>query len=567
MHKNILTVVGITILFLGTCINPTVANDNVKKPTNPISSGNTLYVGGSGPGNHSTIQGAIDSADRNDTVFVYDYSSPYYENIEIRKEITVMGENKESTIIDGSGVDDVVYLRGSGAKITGFTIQNGGSEYGDSGMRIGGSDNIITGNIIKDNNFYGIEMWGKDIIISNNVIKNNKHFGMYIAYTSSGAKVFNNIFEEYDSICTYGGSEVGTLEIVNNTANGKPIRCYINMNDMVLPSDASEVILIDCNNCTVKNVDCSGLDIGVLIVGNSSNNHIFDCTIMDNTWAGVLISTYNGMNNNISNNVIADNYIGVYIIDSEYNTLFGNIIDGNEFGIWITPGILPTSTSTKQEHHPLDHPNRNTNICKNNITKNEWGIYLCYSSLNNIYLNNITKNEVGIYIEALYGGSNSNNVYLNNFMFNINGISISTSRNNIYQNNFIYNWNGMSIGFGFIYSVNNNTIYHNNFIHNRRNGLDLNQGSNNWDDGSEGNYWDNYRGRDWNGDGIGERPFRIIPFFIKNKDKYPLMEPYADVPDVTIKALYNIPRTRASSYHWLFERFPLLERLLTFALL
>jgi hypothetical protein len=29
----------------------------------------------------------------------------------------------------------------------------------------------------------------------------------------------------------------------------------------------------------------------------------------------------------------------------------------------------------------------------------------------------------------------------------------------------------------------------------------------------------------------------------------------------------EIPRTRTTSYHWLFERFPLLERLLTFLLL
>ena len=44
-------------------------------------SGNTLYVGGSGPGNYTRIQDAIDNASDGDTVFVYDDSSPYFEII------------------------------------------------------------------------------------------------------------------------------------------------------------------------------------------------------------------------------------------------------------------------------------------------------------------------------------------------------------------------------------------------------------------------------------------------------------------------------------------------------
>ncbi|MCK4443471.1 MAG: hypothetical protein KAW09_02940, partial [Thermoplasmata archaeon] len=38
----------------------------------------TLFVGGSGPGNYTTIQGAIDAASLQDTVFVY--NGTYLEN-------------------------------------------------------------------------------------------------------------------------------------------------------------------------------------------------------------------------------------------------------------------------------------------------------------------------------------------------------------------------------------------------------------------------------------------------------------------------------------------------------
>ena len=45
------------------------------------SLGITLYVGGAGPGNHTTIQSALDAASDGDTVFVY--SGTYTENIYI----------------------------------------------------------------------------------------------------------------------------------------------------------------------------------------------------------------------------------------------------------------------------------------------------------------------------------------------------------------------------------------------------------------------------------------------------------------------------------------------------
>lgn len=43
-----------------------------------------------------------------------------------------------------------------------------------------------------------------------------------------------------------------------------------------------------------------------------------------------------------------------------------------------------------------------------------------------------------------------------------------------------------------------------------------------WDDGSEGNYWSDYKGLDENGDGIGGNPYIIDE---NNRDNYPLLTP------------------------------------------
>ena len=95
-------VIGIIVLFIGMSINSSTGRRVEMKSTTQTLRGNTLYVGGIGPGNYTTIQNAIDNASDGDTVFVYAYSSPYYENVLVNRSINLIGEDKNTTIIDGS---------------------------------------------------------------------------------------------------------------------------------------------------------------------------------------------------------------------------------------------------------------------------------------------------------------------------------------------------------------------------------------------------------------------------------------------------------------------------------
>jgi pectin methylesterase-like acyl-CoA thioesterase len=117
--------VGIILLFVGTCIIPAIAQD-AEKPL-PTSRGSWLYVGGSGPGNYSKIQDAVDNATDNDTVFIYDDSSPYYESVVINKvSISLIGEDKNTTVIDGSKtMGSVVRIYVDNVKIAGLMMING----------------------------------------------------------------------------------------------------------------------------------------------------------------------------------------------------------------------------------------------------------------------------------------------------------------------------------------------------------------------------------------------------------------------------------------------------------
>ena len=108
--------------------------------------GNTLYVGGGGLGNYSNIQDAIDNSSDGDTVFVFDDSSPYYENLIITKGIFLIGENRDTTIIDGSGHSNVIYIDADSVYVSSFTIQNGGLIFPYGGINIRSNYSTISNN-------------------------------------------------------------------------------------------------------------------------------------------------------------------------------------------------------------------------------------------------------------------------------------------------------------------------------------------------------------------------------------------------------------------------------------
>jgi len=58
-----------------------------------------------------------------------------------------------------------------------------------------------------------------------------------------------------------------------------------------------------------------------------------------------------------------------------------------------------------------------------------------------------------------------------------------------------------------------------------------------WDDGKEGNYWDNYNGTDSNGDGLGDTSYVID---VQNQDRFPLMQSLASPPVATSKLRFEI---------------------------
>ena len=81
--------------------------------------GNIIYVNDDGTEKYTSIQKALDDAQNDDTVFVY--NGNYYENLVINKRVILIGEHKNTTIINGNNNGDVINITSDFVIISNFS--------------------------------------------------------------------------------------------------------------------------------------------------------------------------------------------------------------------------------------------------------------------------------------------------------------------------------------------------------------------------------------------------------------------------------------------------------------
>lgn len=257
---------GMALSIILLCIGASCVTANTNQPSQPMGRA-ILYVGGGGPGNYTSIQEAIDNSTNGDTIFVY--SGTYNENIDTKlKKISLVGENRESTFINGQTTNPVVRIGTSGVTIQGFTMN-------------GSSDEIIL----------QVASLCEDVFIMDNILTKGTQ-GISLMVTTSKITITGNI-------------------IFNNVYIG-------------IQAQTSTYNLIQGN--TITNNGAQGIDLSLAC----NHNNILNNTITGNGEEGIAIGGLTSNENKIQGNILGDNKIGIrFTTGAGTNEITSNQIENN----------------------------------------------------------------------------------------------------------------------------------------------------------------------------------------------------------------------------------------------
>jgi parallel beta-helix repeat protein len=279
------------------------------------------------------IQEALEAQETTNGHTIKVGSGTYYENVHINKSVSLIGENKRNTVIDGNFTGTVVCIAADNVTFTDFTIQNGGAE--GHGVEVSHSRGCSIENNIVSDNF--IEM--KVTESSNNTIADNFVFCQpdqdgIMLNSSDDNTLINNIIS-----CGHVGFSLEGSDY--NIVNGNRLH-----------SSWSGIRLADSNNNTIVANKIFNSTTGIYIASyNSSgiNNLLFHNNLINNTLQALEINSTNVWHSGYPS---GGNYWSDYNGTDYYRGPFQNITGWD--GIGDAPYIIPYMNNS--DIYPLMNP-------------------------------------------------------------------------------------------------------------------------------------------------------------------------------------------------------------------
>ena len=292
----------------------------------------TWTVDDDGPADFSSIQEAINSPQvvNGDTIFVY--NGTYHENIVVNKTISLIGEEKDITVIDGGSVSDSVtvkviaenvVLRGFTTKVSGFPSIN---------ILVNETANIViaNNNIIGGGPFIG----GVKVCESTNVtLTENNIRGSGFGFVISNSSY---IFVSRNNIAPPGEAYVSTgIGILRSFYNVLTDNNLLNVNTGIVLSESSNNTITDNY---ITGIQGTGIRIGRYPGENISSYNTFHNNTVKNCYYAILTGFFIGegghSNNVFLQNTVKNNHYGVFWANSSNNIFYFNNFINNTIQVY-----------------------------------------------------------------------------------------------------------------------------------------------------------------------------------------------------------------------------------------
>ena len=367
---------------------------------------------------YSSIQEAVDRAAAGSMIIVRE--GLYSETVNVDKTLTICSEcGPQKTVVQSDNPEDCVfYVTADSVNISGFTIVGAGdylsSIFSNCGILLYNTNgNTISNNILIDN-LLGICLYGS----SNNTMQENNAisniYGIYLYNSPNNTLYRNRAISNSYGICLRAsgdnrlcGNKMGNNEYnliitdftslneidKSNTVDGKPVYHVVGESDLEInaSSRAGTVFCINCQNVTVRDLD------------------------LKNNYCGVVLC--NTSNFLLENNILANNDVGMYLLDSGDGNITNNsAVSNNEFGF-----LFENACGNAVENNTAD-----SNMMCGLYLISSWGNTLKYNTMSDNYLN-----------FGAEGALEPNQIETNNlvdgkpiyFFVNGNGIELDSSSN------------------------------------------------------------------------------------------------------------------------------------------
>jgi parallel beta-helix repeat protein len=344
-------VVIICLLFFSLSILPTKAITRLTKASvdYPVHNLNTKF-------NYATIQEAINAPETQDRNTISVEAGTYYENVVINKSLSLMGENRETSTIDGARNGVTVSMEADNSSISGFRIQNSGSSDYDCGLSIFSSGNSLSNNSVTANRNGILINPGSDAnILANNSVSANELYGIHLWYSDNDilngntvANCFDGVIIEFCRNLTLRNN-VMSANLYNFGLGGWELPYFIHDIDKSNKVDGKTVqYMTNEENIAIDPT----FDVGCLYLVNSTKVTIKDLTLNTPCWNGIQFAyTENSRIENVTvsetsyaidfahsfNNIVTSSSImnrnGIRLSNSDNNTIVSNRISRNDQAI------------------------------------------------------------------------------------------------------------------------------------------------------------------------------------------------------------------------------------------
>ena len=378
-------------------------------------------------------------------------------------------------------------------------------------------DNLFSGNDL-DGNYIGIILTTgcEDSTLSGNTFVHN-YFGMYLMTGSDGNVISGNTFD--DGILGIFLETTNDVTITANTFDNCSSSVEAHSTERAIISDNHcmdsnyGLYLYGSSNCTISGNTVEGMsEEGIMLIGSCDN------TLRGNTVSGcaISISIEDGSDRNqILDDGCSDNTYGIKVTDSDHSTISGCTLTHNDYCVYLDADVdycTITNDTIEDSYHGISIWSADHNVMDGNLITNCGdGVHMESGSKENTISNSTIHGcYCGIYATGSYY------VYIenNSFVGNTFGMVMDSSSDMVINDNMVME----SVCYGVDMSgCSDALIFGNTFVDN--NGATdaydsghvqaYDDGTNDWNASTYGNYWSDWTTPDNDSDGIVDVAYTI----------------------------------------------------------